>query len=37
MQNQKVLIKNAEIKFIRLMFNFQTITKICFKKTEIID
>ncbi|CAK75215.1 unnamed protein product (macronuclear) [Paramecium tetraurelia] len=36
-QNQQVLINNSEIKFIKLMFNFQSITKICFKKTEIID
>ncbi|CAK85229.1 unnamed protein product (macronuclear) [Paramecium tetraurelia] len=36
-QHQNVIINNTEIKFIRLMYNFQTIKKICFKKTEILD
>ncbi|CAD8135571.1 unnamed protein product [Paramecium pentaurelia] len=36
-QNQHIIINNNEIKFIRLMYNFQTINKICFKKTEILD
>ncbi|CAD8053196.1 unnamed protein product [Paramecium sonneborni] len=36
-QNQHVIINNNEIKFIKQMFNFQTINRICFKKTEIID